>query len=319
MSELPEGRRLFREAADLAIRLQNDPGNPVAIEMVRAWAARSPEHQAAWARVAEIHGMTGKVLSRQREAADGGQRGLSRRTFVLGGLIGLGAAAAGSWTLPGALLYAEADYLTATGEIQRFELPDGSVLTLGPDSAVKVDYAASLRAIELLAGMAYFEVAKAPERPFAVRSGVLTATAIGTAFDVSDDAGFISISVDEGVVEARAPDSQLSEGERLNAGDWLTLDPSSHGVTRGKREAAQIAAWRNGMIVAENETVAAMVAKIARWQPGKVIIADPYLRSRVVSGVFDLRDPVRALEAVVRPFGAKLRRVTPLMTVISPV
>lgn len=319
MSEVPEDRRLFREAADLAIRLQNDPGNPVAIEMVRAWAARSSKHEAAWARVAEIHGMTGKVLAEQREAAENVAPGISRRNLIVGGTIGLGAVAAGSLMLPGALLYAKADYVTSTGEIRRIDLPDGSVLTLGPDSAVAVEYATSLRGIDLLAGMAYFEVANDSARPFYVRCGSLTATAIGTAFDVSDDAGFISVSVDEGIVEAQAAESELSRGERLNAGDWITLDPSSHGVTRGSREAFQIAAWRSGMIVAEKETVAAMVAKIARWQRGRVVIADLFLRSRVVSGVFDLSDPIRALEAVVRPFGARVRKVGPLMTVISPV
>lgn len=319
MIEVSEERRLFREAADLAIRLQNDPGNPVSVEMVRAWAARSPKHGAAWVRVAAIHGMTGKVLTEQREAAEGRASGLSRRNLVVGGLIGIGAAAAGALALPRALLYAEADHLTSTGEIRRIALADGTIVTLGPDSALAVNYTPALRSIELLAGMAYFEVAKEPGRPFTVRSGPLSATALGTAFDVSSDAGFISVSVDRGVVEARAPDSELSLGARLNAGDWITLDSSSRGLVRGTREAFQIAAWRSGMIVAEKETVAAMVAKISRWQPGSVVIADPFLGSRVVSGVFDLGDPVRALEAVVRPFGAKVRKIAPFMTVISPV
>jgi len=73
------------------------------------------------------------------------------------------------------------------------------------------------------------------------------------------------------------------------------------------------------MIVAEKESVSALVAKISRWQPGSVVIADPYLGSRVVSGVFDLSDPLRAIDAVVRPFGAKVRKIAPFMTVISPV
>ena len=52
MNEVSEERRLFREAADIAIRLQNDPGNPVAIETARAWVERGPAHAAAWAKVA---------------------------------------------------------------------------------------------------------------------------------------------------------------------------------------------------------------------------------------------------------------------------
>ncbi len=320
MTEAPaEDRRLFREAADLAIRLQNDPANPVSIDMVRTWVARSSRHEAAWARVAAIHGMTGRVLTEQRAVAEGGVAGMSRRTLVIGGLIGAGVAAAGSLTVPGALLRARADYMTSTAEIRRITLSDGSEITLGPDSAVAIDFADARRTIGLLAGMAYFDVARDASRPFSVLSGDLTATALGTAFDVSNDAGFVSVSVNHGAVEARAADSELRLAERLNPGDWITFDTSSHAIARGTREASQIAAWREGMIVAERETVSAMVAKIARWQPGRVVMADPFLGSRVVSGVFDLADPLGALEAVVRPFGAKVRTVTPFMTIISPV
>lgn len=317
MSEAPEERLLFREAADLAIRLQNDPANPVSLDMVRTWAARSPQHAAAWARVAQIHGMTGKVLGDQRKAA-GGQSGLTRR-MVIGGVLGLGAAAAGAWFGPEAIRHARADEATSTGEIRRVELADGSVITLGPDSTLAIHFSEGRREVALLDGMAFFEVARDPARPFSVQAGAVSATAIGTAFDVSSEGGAISVSVDQGVVEVRGPQAALSPGARLTAGDWITFDPSLSKVARGMRDAAQIAAWRDGMVVADGETVAAMVARIARWQPGRVVIADPFLGSRIVSGVFDLSNPVRALEAVVRPFGAKVRRIGPFATVISPV
>lgn len=318
MTELPDERRLFREAADLAIRLQNDPANSVSVEMVRTWAARSSAHAEAWARVAEIHGMTGRILYDQRQARKGGQ--LSRRSLLVGGAIGLGAIGAGSMTLPRALLRMRADHITSTAEIRRIDLTDGSVMTLGPDSAVAMGYSNVRRTIELLAGMAYFEVANDTGRPFSVLSGSVTATALGTAFEVSKDAGHILVSVEHGTVETRIENSEFNrQSERLTVGKWITIDPSVGYLARGKREAFQVAAWRDGIIVAESETVAAMVAKISRWLPGAVVIADPFLGAREVSGVFDLRDPVRALEAVVRPFDAQVRAIGPLMTVISSV
>ncbi|TDR88894.1 FecR family protein [Enterovirga rhinocerotis] len=318
MTEVPEDRRLFREAADLAIRLQNDPSNPVSVEMLRAWLARSAQHQAAWARISAIHGMTGQVLKENRRAARAGH-GPSRRSLVIGGAIGLGAAAAGSLALPRALRRLQADYTTSTAELRPVVLTDGSVMTLGPDSAVAIRYGGERRAVELLSGMAYFEVAPEPARPFVVHVDRFSATALGTAFDVSNDAGFISVSVSHGVVEASTAGPGQRSAERLNIGQWITLDSSSHAISRGLREPSQIAAWRDGMIVADRETVSAMVAKIARWQGGHVVMADPSLGSRQVSGVFDLSDPIRALEAVARPFGAKVRRIGPLVTVLSPV
>lgn len=319
MEEVSEERRLFREAADLAIRLQNDPGNPVSIEMVRAWIGRSPTHEAAWAKVAAIHGMTGKILTDRKRAAQREDRGFTRRHVMLGGAIGLGALATGSQFLPGLLLAARADVITATAELRRVPLPDGSTVTMGPDSAISVQFSKTGRSVDLLSGMAFFEVAKDSARPFAVHTGGLSVTALGTAFDVSSDAGVVSVSVDHGLVEARAPDLSPSGAERLGEGQWLSFDLSSHSVNRGEREPFQIARWRKGMIVAEMETVSAVVARISRWQAGQVVIADPFLGERLVSGVFDLSDPLRALDAAVRPFGARVRKLTSFMIVISPI
>jgi transmembrane sensor len=319
MSEArPDQDRLTDEAIDLVIRLQNDPENLVAIEMVRAWRARGPEHERIWARVAKVHGAAGKILTDRRRAKRRESLGLTRRNFVIGGAIGLGAIGAGYSLLPDILIRSRADHITGKGEIRRVSLPDGSVATLGPDSAIAVDFAAQRRRIELLAGMSFFDVASEPQRPFSVQTAELTVTALGTAFDVSSDAGILSVAVDHGVVETRAPSSPLATGARLQAGEWVTFDRSTHAVERGSREASQIASWRDNFIIAEKEAVSALVARIGRWIPGRIVMADPFIGAQRVSGIFDLNDPKRALEAVVHPAGARVRQVSTFLTVISP-
>lgn len=315
----PEPDRLMDEAIDLIIRLQSDPGNPVSLEMVRAWRARGPAHEKIWARVSKIHGVTGKILVERRNAERRESLGLTRRNFVIGGLVAMGAIATGSYVIPGTLLRARADYITAKGEIRRVTLSDGSVATLGPESAIALDFEANRRGIELLQGMSFFEVAKDPQRPFSVTSGQLTSTALGTAFDVSNDAGILTVAVDHGLVEARAPDSELATGEQLAAGQWVTFDPSSQHVDRGSREANQIATWRDNLIMAERQSVSALVATIGRWLPGRIVMADPFIGTQRVSGIFDLSNPLRALEAVVHPAGGHVRQISSFVTVISPV
>ena len=51
-----EQDRLLDEAIDLVIRLQNDPDNPVTVEMIQTWRSRDPRHEVAWSRVAAVHG-----------------------------------------------------------------------------------------------------------------------------------------------------------------------------------------------------------------------------------------------------------------------
>jgi len=307
MTRSADAPSLFRQAADLAIRLQNDPANPAELEAVRAFIASGTEHRAAWTRVSSIHGMTGKVLS-DRQRADSL---MSRRNLMIAGVLAIGGAAGLSY-LPDMLLSARVDYRTTTGRQQRIVLSDGSVVTLGPESAIAIHMTDEARRIDLLQGMGFFEVAPDPTRPFTVTGGRVSVTALGTAFDVSIDASYVSVAVDHGRV-------QVGEARVLEAGDWLTLDPEADVASRGHRQSDEIASWRRGMIIADSETVAALVARIGRWHEGRVMIADPWLGSREVSGVFDLNDSFSALQAVVKPFGAKVRQLAPFLTVISAI
>ncbi len=312
-AESPEDK-LFEEAFDLLIRLKNDPANPVTHELLKKWRARSAAHEAVWSEAVTIHSMANKVV-RKRHAAEQETNGVSRRTLLLG--IGAAAVATGAGLMfgPALLLQAQADHLTATGEMRRITLPDGSRITLGPDSAIRSAMNVDGRRVELLAGMAYFEVEPDSTRPFQVVAGDLIVTVVGTAFDLSMDADTTSVAVDHGLVDVTigtaAPDQNLS------AGQWLSLDQGTGAVERGEREAGQVAAWRDGVLVAQGETVAAVVARIARWQPGRVVIADSALGNQRISGVYNLDKPLNALRAVVGPHGGKVREVTPWLTVIS--
>lgn len=309
--------RLFEEAVDILIRIKSDPDNPVALEIATRWLARSPQHREIWEEALEIHGMTGKILTDKRRAGRKAAFSMSRRSLVVGGMLGGGALLAAGYSAPGLILQARADVLTSTAEIKRVELSDGSVATLGPDSAIAVEIGSARRDIELIQGMAFFEVARDSSRPFAVRMGSMVTTALGTAFDVSDDGGFLNLSVSHGTVQADLPPAFARPAMTLQAGDWLSLSTADGAVSTGTRDIGQIATWRNGMIVVEKERIAAVVARVARWKRGRVLIADPNLGNRPVSGVYDLSDPGLALEAVVQPYGGKVRELTPYLTVIS--
>ena len=318
MSETsPQEDRLFEEAADLMIRLQNDPGNPVSREMVKRWRARGPSYEKAWLEVSEIHGLTGRALAPLHQVEPRSKQGVSRRSLVAAGVVGAGALAGGYLALPGLILRAKADHLTGTAEIRRITLPDGGTATLGPDSAIALHYDDRQRSIALLAGMAFFEVAKHPSRPFRAMTSEMAATALGTAFDLSNDAGLVSVSVEHGLVEIAVPGSGFVDGNRLATGQWATFDEHTRLTMRGNRDARQIGTWRSGQILVENEPVRAVVARIARWQPGRVMIADTEFGANRISGVFDPGNPLRALEAVVHPFGGRVRSLGPFLTVIS--
>ncbi|MND61071.1 fec operon regulator FecR [compost metagenome] len=313
--KLSKSEKLFEEALDLVIRIQDDPDNPVAHDLVSRWRARSPEHETAWREAMEIYGMAGKVMQDQRRAV---RPKMTRRSILTGGAAGLAVVASGALFGPQLILQAQADYMTASAQLQDVSLSDGSKVTLGPDSAIRLTFDANARHVELLAGMAFFDVKPDPDRPFSVETGNLVATALGTAFDVSSDAGYLTVSVDHGLVAVR-PTGARDTLTPLGEGDWLTFNEGNHDFERGNRDASQIAAWRQGIIVAERDTIASVVARIARWQQGRVLLAQPGFGAQRISGVFDLKNPVSALEAVVEPYGGKVRQISPWLTVISSI
>ncbi|RDD69895.1 FecR family protein [Paracoccus versutus] len=287
---------LLDQAIDLVIRLQSEPQPEVTLSLIQSWRQRSPQHEAAWQRAARLHGLSGAAL------AGDNARGMPRRALLIGGL----AVAGTGWLVgPGLITAARADYQTGLAEVRDVTLTDGSTVTLGPKTALALT---APRQARLLQGMAFFAIAPAPQ-PFRLLADHCALASPDGQFDLSIQAHEVSLSVGRGQVTA--------QGQVLHAGDWLRLDAEGKPLEAGAQTQAQIGAWRDDFLIARDEPLASVAARIARWLPGKVVIASPSLGARRISGIYDLRDPLAALQAAVRPTGGQVRQVTRLMTVIS--
>lgn len=293
-----EADRLFDEALRLVLRLQEAPADPAAREALRLWRAKSPAHEAAWREMAEIHGLAGRALTRERAKA-------TRRGFLLGA-AGLGAAAASAALAPGLILAARADRRTGAARLEGFDLPEGRAV-LGPKSALALEPEGA----RLLAGMLWCELAPGAA-PFSLRIGALELRGLRGAFGVSAEAGFVTAEAGAGGAAELHPPAAAPES--LAAGGWARFDAEGGFLARGGRSAAP-AAWLEGRLIAEAEPLAALVARIARWLPERVVLLDSALGARRVSGVFDLSAPREALRAAVRPHGGRLREIPVLGTI----
>ncbi|AGT08792.1 FecR family protein [Paracoccus aminophilus] len=307
--------RLLDEAIDLMIRRQTSPDSAVLARQIAAWCAQSPDHARIWARVAEAHGRSGAALG---SAFGDAPRALSRRNFLIGG-AGLGAASMGALGWPKLRLYLLADHLTTTAELLPLDLPGAGQMTLGPASAIAYLDGADAPGVRLLRGMGWFNLDDLPATapPFTLRAGEVAIRGRRAAFEASEDAGLVNLAVASGEVQVLAP--RLPAPMSLTSGGWLRLNPQGGAIESGQRDASLAGAWQDGLILAEAAPLNVLVARIARWLPGRVVLADSAIARIRVSGVFDMSDPERALDAAVRPTGGKLRRMSSLLTVISSV
>jgi transmembrane sensor len=210
--------------------------------------------------------------------------------------------------------------VTAVGEVQKLDLPDGSIVRLNTDSRVEVDFSAAERRVRLLRGEAHFKVAKNAARPFFVEAGGVAVRAVGTAFNVRLRPETIEVLVTEGKVRVAdlAGDESLIARPRspavvaaaslLLAGERAVIPVAvPNGATRVPVLAAPVApaeigralAWQERRIEAVAAPLAEIIAEFNRYNLTRLVVDDPALATRRFGGSFRADAPdtfVRLLE-----------------------
>jgi transmembrane sensor len=197
---------------------------------------------------------------------------------------------------------------TAQGEVRLVPLVDGSAVTLNTESKLAVEYSKAERHVELLAGEALFNVAKDHARPFIVHAGSTRVRAVGTSFSVrkiSDDN--VKVLVREGVVEVTEGEGAHVTTLRVGAASEFLAQPQATGpVVAVAVPPAQVdreLAWQQGMISLDGRTLRDAAAEFARYSPTRIVIEDPALADRTVTGLFSANNPVGFAHAVAVSMG----------------
>lgn len=218
-------------------------------------------------------------------------------------------------------LTTEATYQTALGERATISLPDGSTLQLNSDSRVRVDYSLRSRVIHLQRGEAIFKVAHNINRPFWVTTGSSWVRAVGTAFGVYLNRKGVRVTVHEGVVKlgtadrllpATLSEEMLKEASAvLASGDQADLEGRVTTTRKlSAQELARAAAWQDGWVYVENNTLCDVIAELNRYTPRQLVLEDAQLCSLSVGGAFQAnpRGAEALLNMLEMNFGARIRR-----------
>lgn len=309
-------KRASREATEWSVLLHDDPDDRDLRRRFEAWREASALNAAAWSRTEQASRLADEVLSAYehewevpaRRAAARPHRG---RWMVAGASLAL-AACIVFVVGPALILRLQADYRTETAELRGVELQDGSEVTLAPGSAIAVSYETAERRVHLLRGEAFFAVKPNPDRPFRVAARSVTASVLGTSFDVRLDDKAVVVAVQEGTVrvDADAATATLQAGQSARVSGGGQLRPSSEPPDL-------VAAWRQGKLYLQNRALGDAVEELRRYFNGTIIVADTSLMDRPTTGVFNLADPEEALRGIAAAHSAKVRRITPWVLVLS--
>ena len=325
----PETERLLQEAYDWMLVLENTGVTADERQEFEAWLASDPRHGDVYDQAVTVKAAFSSLSSddfdervhrqtlRERAITFYDQTKLLFANTRLQ-VAAAGAAMAGAaamiflTTLTGTRLEAPAEQpvivamQTEIGETKTVMLTDGSTVILAPSSSIEASYTREQRDVELLGGAAYFTVTEDPARPFSVKAGLLTATALGTSFDVKKSAGVFRVGVSEGQVGVSYPltlngrSTSMMSSKVLEAGQQVaaTIEAGLRSVSVIKPE--QVAGWREGRLTYSGAPVAELVADANRYSSVPIVVADgsEHILNLEIRGVFRGDDVNQILESL---------------------
>lgn len=289
MTELVHPDPIQQAAADWFAKLQGD----AALEdwtAFQAWLEADPAHADAYAAVEALWLDLEDLPANDLEAEPPTPAnviplrprspGVMRRGLLTG--LGLAAAAAvvALVTVPQFAQPTFTDYSTGRGETREVALNDGSRLTLGAGTTLRVRLGAKQRDVTLVDGEASFDVAHLANRPFVVAVGDREVRVLGTEFNILNHAGRVAVSVRRGLVAVSGGQEGLV---KLARGQQLAQAPGQ--VAKVTNIAPDTAfSWKSGKLIYDRAPLTQVVADLNRYVATPIRV-DPSATSVTVSGV----------------------------------
>jgi len=174
-------------------------------------------------------------------------------------------------------------YQTARAEHKSITLEDGSKIFLGARTIVNVNYSKMARHITLVRGEAVFDVAKNKQRPFIVKTGNGTVTAVGTKFNIHESHQNVIVTVIEGIVEVNPfidrQKSAASPLPRVSAGKAISYLPDGYITKAAATNVDAATSWEKGLLVRVDTSLASVIEDVNRYSSREIIIGDPALNN----------------------------------------
>jgi transmembrane sensor len=308
---------LLAQAAGWLVRMQGTALSAHEHAEFERWRAQSDAHADAWSRAERVRATFASVPPAIAADAVGKMR--RRRRAALRGLGAVMMGAPAAWLASRTVLWRDwtADYRTATGEQRRIELADGTRVLLDTATAIDVAYDRDARRLRLVSGRVRVttghDSGAARYRPFVVETAQGSARALGTRFTVRTGETATTVSVSEGAVVLKPVDGSATQ--TLRAGQQAGMSPTA--TTAIEPAGAALSSWEQGMLMAQNERLASVIAELARYRHG-VLLCDLAVAGLRVSGAFPLDDIDASLDLLARTLPVELTTFTSLWTRVGP-
>jgi ferric-dicitrate binding protein FerR (iron transport regulator) len=188
---------------------------------------------------------------------------------------------------------------TQNGERVVYTLPDGSHAHLNAGS--KLTYPASFRKERhlVLEGEAFFEVVKDPSKPFAVQTGQITTTVLGTSFNVKAYAETegVTVALKTGKVSVKHDIPGKWDQINLVPGEKLVCDERTGSAVKEKLFPDELA-WTEGVMVLNKVSFSDFVRIMERWYGAEIEVIGSPREDWLINGRFKNKSLAVVLESI---------------------
>ncbi|SMC87492.1 FecR family protein [Pedobacter nyackensis] len=195
-------------------------------------------------------------------------------------------------------------------------LDDLTEIWLNSDSRIKYQVnfnATKTREVYLEKGEAYFKVAKNPNKPFIVRSALMSLQVLGTSFNMNTYSNEVQTTLVEGKVKLESFGSR--EQMLLNPGQQGNFDKFTGSLKKQDVDVFPFVAWKDGIIVFQNENMGELMAQLGRLYDYEIEFKDQSLKQLHYTGRADKSESIQNILAIIQEtanlkFMIKERRIT---------
>jgi transmembrane sensor len=181
-------------------------------------------------------------------------------------------------------------YATGIGGHETIAFADGSKIELNTDTSLRARMTTRERIIWLDKGEVYFNIKHDPDNPFVVIASGHRVTDLGTSFLVRRDRDRLEVALLEGRVRFGVVGRE-TQSSLLTPGDDVVATAESVSTTH--ENAAELAgklSWQRGVVVFKDTALVDAVGELDRYNSEKLVIADPAIAHRKISGTIPIGD-----------------------------
>ncbi|WXL26341.1 FecR family protein [Ectopseudomonas mendocina] len=206
-----------------------------------------------------------------------------------------------------------ADERTDYGEQREIQLSDHTRVRLNSGSAMDIHYDAHQRRLYLRNGEIFIQTGHDDTRPFIVETAHGSLRALGTRFLVRREGDATRLTVIQSAVAATP--AEVSRERVIKQGEQVLMQRQQLGDIQPAPAGA--AAWRHGMLVADNMRLADLLDALAEYRTGYLGV-DSRLADLRISGSFPLQDSDMALAALPPSLPVKIEKIGSWWTKVVP-